>query len=99
MNQESRATLEVIAPTIEEAIEKGLNELGVTEDMVDIEVLDEGNKGLFGLGNRQARIRLTILGSQKESAQPPASPAEPTAPQPEDHLDDEYEEDFREKIA
>ncbi|MGD2028230.1 MAG: Jag N-terminal domain-containing protein, partial [Anaerolineales bacterium] len=92
MNQESRATLEVIAPTIEEAIEKGLKELGVTEDLVDIEVLDEGTKGLFGLGNRQARIRMTILGTQKGSPQPAAAPAETYAQPPEDHLDEEHEE-------
>ena len=60
---EKRAVLEVIAPTIEEAIEKGLNELGLPNDAVDIEVLDEGSKGLFGLGSRQARIRLSIKGA------------------------------------
>jgi spoIIIJ-associated protein len=58
-----RATLEVIAPTIEEAVEKGLSELGLPEEAVDIEVLDEGSKGLFGLGSRQARVRLSIKGA------------------------------------
>lgn len=55
-----RTNLEVIAPTVEEAIAKGLEDLGLTEDSVDIEVLDEGNRGLFGIGSRQARVRLTI---------------------------------------
>ena len=63
---DNRAQLEVIAPTIEEAVEKGLKELGLPEDAVDIEVLDTGSRGLFGLGTRQARIRLTI-----KEAQPP----------------------------
>ncbi len=57
---EERTKLEVIAPSIEEAIEKGLQELGLTEDDVDIEVLDEGKKGLLGLGTRQARVALKI---------------------------------------
>jgi spoIIIJ-associated protein len=57
---DKRTNLEIIAPTIEEAIEKGLNDLGVERQSVDIEILDEGSKGLFGLGNRQARVRLTI---------------------------------------
>jgi spoIIIJ-associated protein len=57
---ENRATLEVIAPTIEEAIEKGLDELGVTEESVDVEILDPGSKGLFGIGSRQARVRLVV---------------------------------------
>lgn len=61
MTQESRATLEIIAPTIEEAVEKGLKEFGVSRDHVEVEVLDEGSKGLFGLGNRQARVRLALI--------------------------------------
>jgi spoIIIJ-associated protein len=60
MNQE-KTTLEIIAPTIEEAVAKGLTQLGLTRDAVDVEVLDSGSKGLFGLGVRQARIRLSVL--------------------------------------
>lgn len=52
--------LEVIAPSIEEAVENGLKELGLTETDVEIEILDEGKKGLLGLGSRQARIILRI---------------------------------------
>lgn len=57
---DKRTNLEVIAPSVDEAIEKGLGDLGLPRDSVEIEVLDEGGKGLFGLGNRQARVRLTI---------------------------------------
>lgn len=63
---ENHATLEIIAPTIEEAIEEGLRKLGLSEDMVDIDILDEGNKGLFGLGARQARVKLTIKSQQDQ---------------------------------
>ena len=59
-NSDSRASLEVIAPSIEEAVEKGLSDLGLDEDAVDIEVLDEGSRGVLGLGSRQARVRLTV---------------------------------------
>jgi spoIIIJ-associated protein len=59
MSQE-KTTLEVIAPTVEEAVQKGLAQLNLPQDAVDVEVLDAGSKGLFGLGSRQARIRLTI---------------------------------------
>ena len=52
--------LEVIAPSVEEAIENGLQELGLTEADVEIEILDEGKKGLLGLGTRQARVALKI---------------------------------------
>lgn len=55
-----RASLEIIAPSVKEAIAQGLAELGLSEDQVEIEVLDEGTKGFLGLGFRQARVRLTL---------------------------------------
>jgi spoIIIJ-associated protein len=59
MGQE-KTTLEIIAPTVDEAIARGLGQLGLSLDTVDVEVLDQGSRGLFGLGSRQARVRLTI---------------------------------------
>ena len=56
----SRTSLEMIAPSVEEAIAKGLAELGLEEDEVDVDILDPGSRGLFGLGLRQARVRLSI---------------------------------------
>jgi spoIIIJ-associated protein len=61
-----RTNIEIIAPTVEEAINQGLADLGVPREAVDIEILDEGGKGLFGLGNRQARIRLTIISDSEQ---------------------------------
>jgi spoIIIJ-associated protein len=55
-----RTTLEIIAPTVEEAISQGLAQLGLTADAVSVEVLDAGNKGFFGLGKPQVRVRLTV---------------------------------------
>src|SRR6266498_3369076 len=69
-----KTTLEIIAPTVEEAIAQGLAQLGLTADAVSVEVLDAGNKGLFGFGKHQVRVRLTVnpIGGaanvQKESA-------------------------------
>lgn len=73
---ENRATLEVIAPTVEEAIAKGLNDLGLTEDAVEVEVLDEGSRGLFGLGSRHARVRLAIKGLTAPAPAPRVAPVE-----------------------
>ncbi len=68
---DNRTNLEVIAPSIEEALAQGLSELGLTENDVDIEVLDEGSRGLFGIGSRQARIRITIKSfSETEGEEP-----------------------------
>ena len=55
-----RTTLEIIAPTVEEALAQGLAQLGLPADAVSVEVLDSGTKGLFGLGGRQVRVRLTV---------------------------------------
>jgi len=55
-----RTTLEKIAPTVEEAVAEGLTELGLAAEAVDVEVLDSGSRGLFGVGSRQARVRLTV---------------------------------------
>jgi spoIIIJ-associated protein len=56
-----RTTLEIIAPTVEEAIAQGLAQLGLTADAVSVEVLDAGSKGFFGLGKPQVRVRLTVV--------------------------------------
>ena len=55
-----RTTLEKIAPTVDEAVTQGLTELGLGAEAVDVEVLDNGSRGLFGVGSRQARVRLTV---------------------------------------
>ncbi len=57
---QEKTTLEIIAPTTDEAIANGLAQLGITEDMVDIEILDGGSRGLLGIGGRQSRVRLTL---------------------------------------
>jgi spoIIIJ-associated protein len=59
-----KTTLEIIAPTVEEAIAQGLAQLGLTADAVSVEVLDAGSKGLFGLGKAQVRVRLTVNGPE-----------------------------------
>ncbi len=62
----NRATLEVIAQSVEEAIEKGLSDLGLPRDAVDITILDEGGSGILGIGSRQARVRISILGENED---------------------------------
>lgn len=58
--ESQRPTLEVMGQTVEEAIRNGLADLGLSEDEVAIEVLDEGSRGLFGIGARLARVRLIV---------------------------------------
>jgi len=62
----NRTTLEVIAPSVEEAITRGVEQLGVPRDLLDIDVLDEGSKGFLGIGGRQVRLRLTVKANSQE---------------------------------
>lgn len=57
-------TIETEAETIDEAIEAALKELGVERDQVEIEILDEPNKGLLGLRKARARVRVTVLDAE-----------------------------------
>lgn len=57
---EPKPSLEIIAPSIEEAITRGAEELGIPREELSVEILDEGVRGFLGLGSRQARVRLTI---------------------------------------
>ncbi len=89
---ESHATLEVIAPSVDEAIEKGLNQLGLEREQVDVKVLDEGNTGILGLGARQARIMLIVkddraVEEREPQTQPEAPPTETTVEEEEDEQD------------
>ena len=71
---QEKTTLEMIAPSSDEAIANGLKQLGIDEDQVDIEILDAGSRGLLGIGGRQARVRLTIKNQEEEK--PKQEPAE-----------------------
>lgn len=52
-------TVEKVGKTVDEAVEAGLGELKLARDQVEIQVLEEPTKGLFGLiGNRLARVKL-----------------------------------------
>jgi spoIIIJ-associated protein len=46
--------------TVSEAIINGCESLGVSRDEVDIEVLEEGSKGVLGIGGKNARVKITI---------------------------------------
>ena len=80
-------TYESSAKTLEEAISSGLAALGASISDVDVEIIDEGSKGLFGLfGSRLAKVRLTMkeqeedllasLTEEKPAKKPVRKPAE-----------------------
>lgn len=54
-------SLEATGATVDEAITNGLKQLNLPREAVTIDILDEGSKGLFGLGAREALVRLTPI--------------------------------------
>ncbi len=55
-----RTKIEIIADSLEEALEQASSELNLPVDAFEGEMIDEGTKGLFGFGSRQARYRLLV---------------------------------------
>jgi len=53
-------SIETEGSSIDEAIDSALRQLGATREKVDIEILSNAARGLFGLGARKARVRATI---------------------------------------
>jgi len=61
--------IEVTGDTVADAIQKGLNELKIQKDQVEIEIIDEGKTGLFGLmGSTPAKVRIIVKEQSKPSA-------------------------------
>jgi len=48
--------------TVEEATQIALEELGLERDDIHIEVLEEPQKGFLGLGGKEAKIRVELVG-------------------------------------
>ena len=53
-------SVEASGRTVDEAIERALEELGADRDEVETEVLAEGSRGILGLGAEEARVRVTL---------------------------------------
>lgn len=61
--------VEKTGKSVQEAINLALEELNADREHVEIEVLDEGNKGIFGiLGNKVARVKVTMKLTRSDKA-------------------------------
>lgn len=60
--------MEFTGKTVKEAIENGLNELGITEDKADITVLEEPTKGFLGIGAKNAKVDVSVKKTDGERA-------------------------------
>ncbi len=53
--------IEMTGKTVDDAVESALKELNVTKDKVDIDIIDEGSRGLFNIiGVKPARVKVTV---------------------------------------
>jgi spoIIIJ-associated protein len=48
------------APSVEEAVEAALDELGVSEQNAEVEILQEPQRGLLGFGAQEAKVRVRL---------------------------------------
>jgi spoIIIJ-associated protein len=67
--------------SIDDAIERALQRLGVSREKVEIEIVSNSTRGLFGLGGRRAKVRATLrrplaLGASSEAPLPGSSTAD-----------------------
>ncbi len=51
--------LEASGKTVEEAVQKALQQLGLTEENVEVTVLKKGKAGILGFGSDEARVLVT----------------------------------------
>lgn len=56
-------SVECVGRTIDEAVEAALKQLGVSREKADIIILDEGSRGILGLGAKMARVRAKEIAS------------------------------------
>ncbi len=68
--------------TVEQALETGAAQLGVTADRASYEVLEEPKKGLFGIGASDAKLRVYL--PEEEPTEEAEEPAEGSVEEPSD---------------
>lgn len=61
-------SVEITAKTVDEAIEKAVAELKLDRSNIKVEVIDSGNKGIFGIGAKDAVVRVTADVNLEERA-------------------------------
>jgi spoIIIJ-associated protein len=95
-------TVERRGSTVEEAVEAALDELGLSEQEVRIEILQEPKGGFLGVGSQEAHVRVTAEGASAGPAEP-IDDEEPPAPTEDPDLEDLEEQadavaDFLEQL-
>lgn len=72
--------IDISGATLEDAIEAGLKRLGLNRNDVIIEIIEEGSRGMLGIGAREAKVRLTPLRAPVQAIKPTAAPSPASSP-------------------
>ncbi|MUV37944.1 Protein jag [Lentibacillus sp. JNUCC-1] len=77
--------------TVEEAVQSALEQLNTTRDQVEIDVIDEGKKGLLGVfGSKPAFVKVMAKDADTEEPETAEAPSsDESHPEPEEELMDE----------
>ena len=78
-------SIESEGDTIDQAIENALQVLKLERDRVEIEILADATRGLFGFGGKPARVRAVVrapLGASSSSTRAPQSVSQETRSEP-----------------
>ncbi|MXX30986.1 MAG: KH domain-containing protein [Chloroflexi bacterium] len=73
----NRKPIEQSGRTVDDAVQSALRRLGLRRGQVDVEVLDEGRTGIFGIGHAQSLVRVTPrtdVGGGSTGGESPALP-------------------------
>ena len=75
--------IDVTGKTEEEAVRKGLEQLGLERDDVSVEILERARSGFLGIGSSPAKVRVTYELDVAEEPKPEAPKAKPAEKKPD----------------
>jgi spoIIIJ-associated protein len=94
-------SIEVSGKSVDEAVTQALSRLGKRRDEVEISVLQSPSRGAFGLGTKEARVRVSVRSASPSAVITPEMVdailgPDDTFPEEEIYAEDEDEEEFEE---
>ena len=92
-------SIEASGKSVDDAVLQALARLQKRRDEVEITVLQEPSRGTFGLGNKEARVRVTVLPSPSGAIISPQMADAILGPEeyPEEYIEGEEEGEFNEE--
>jgi spoIIIJ-associated protein len=90
-------SIEASGKSVDDAVLQALAGLKRRRDEVDITVLQEPSRGTFGIGNKEARVRVTVRSSSPAAIITPQMADAILGPDDEEYLEEEASDEFGEE--